>query len=229
VDEAGAEFLLCAHLLAHRVIALTLDGRYLWGLDCPMRSGFYKEVSEFKPTAAVVGPDGSIYVADGYGASVIHQFDTRRRYVKSFGGEDCGANALRNCHGLSIDARGPEPLLLVCDRRNRRLVHFNLEGRFLGVVAGDLRRPCSITFHEGLLAVAELEGSVVLLDSRNTVIKRLGDNPDKHSWANYELPLAGWKNNFFNAPHGICFDTEGKLYVSEWSRFGRLIRVHAFS
>ena len=163
IEEGGEEFLVCAHLLQHRVVKLTLDGRVLWSVGAPPESGLYSAPEDFKPTAAVLAPEGSLFVADGYGASVIHQFDPQRRYVKSFGGAEAGPGQLRNCHGLALDPRGPEPRLLVCDRRNRRLVHYDLDGRFAGVLAEGLRRPCGLAFCGEFLAVAELEGRVAIL------------------------------------------------------------------
>ena len=154
VEGDGEEFLLCAHLLAHQVVKLALDGGILWTLNYPAESGLYQQREDFKPTAVVPGPDGSLFVADGYGASVIHHFDARRRYLKSFGGAEAGIGQLRNCHGLALDQRKLQPLLLVCDRRNRRLVHYDLDGRFVKVIAEALRRPCSVTFWGDWVAVA---------------------------------------------------------------------------
>lgn len=224
VEEAEEEFLLCAHLMAHQVVKLTLDGRVVWKIEFPTESGCYQQRDDFKPTAVVGGPNGSIFVADGYGASVIHEFDSQRRYLKSFGGVDAGVGQLRNCHGLALDMHGPLPRLLVCDRRNRRLVHFDLEGRFVGVVAEGLRRPSSVAFSGDLLAVAELEGRVSLLDRGYRCVAVLGDNPDQTLWANYDITPAQWRPGMFNAPHGMCFDRDGHLFVQEWNRTGRLTR-----
>ncbi|MEI8042062.1 MAG: hypothetical protein WCL11_11685 [Verrucomicrobiota bacterium] len=224
-EEAGAEFLLCAHLLAHRVVMLTLDGQVVWTLGAPMESGVYQCPEEFKPTAVVKGPEGTLFVADGYGASVVHQYDRDRRYVKSFGGPEAGAGQLRNCHGLALDTRGPEACLLICDRRNRRLVHYDLEGRFVGVLAENLRRPCSAAFGGSSVAVAELEGRVTLLDEQNRVVARIGDNPDTSQWAQYEALPETWRDDVFIAPHAVCFDTAGNLFVSEWNAQGRLSKI----
>jgi sugar lactone lactonase YvrE len=227
-EEAGEEFLLCAHLAAHRVVKLTLDGRLVWTLGAPMESGLYRVPEDFKPTAAVLGPDGELFIADGYGASVVHQFDEHRRYLKSFGGPEAGAGQLRNCHCLALDQRKSQPLLLVCDRRNRRLVHYDLNGRFVGVMAENLRRPCSVSFFGDYLAVAELEGRVAILDRADHIVALLGDNPDQTQWANYEVPSSEWQPGVFNAPHSVCFDPDGNLVVSEWNHTGRITRLLQF-
>jgi len=218
----GEEFLLCTHLTRHRIVQLTLDGRLLWQLGAPLESGFYQNASEFKPTAAVFGPDGCLFVADGYGASVVHQFDPQRKYVQSFGGAQAGEGQLRNCHGLTLDTRGPEPLLLICDRRNRRLVHFDLAGNFVGVPAENLRRPCGVAIFGDHLAVAELEGRVAILDRHHRLVAAIGDNPDTRQWAQYEVPAAAWQPGICIAPHAVDFDLQGNLFVSEWNASGRL-------
>jgi hypothetical protein len=220
----GADRWLACHLAGNRVMLLGRNGRPVWTLGAPIESGHYRHAAEFKPTAAVLAPDGSLYVADGYGASVIHHFAPDRRYLRSFGGEEAGAGQLRNCHGLALDTRGAEPRLLVCDRRNRRLVHFTLDGAFAGVLAENLRRPCSVAFHVHLLAVAELEGRVTILDDNHQPVATLGDNPDPSRWAHYEIPRGDWAPDRFNAPHSVAFDAAGNLFVQEWNRTGRLTR-----
>lgn len=229
VEENGEEFLVCAHLLQHRVIKLTREGRMLWSLGAPMESGLYRGVEDFKPTAAVVAPDGSLFVADGYGTSVIHQFDARRCYVKSFGGAEAGLGRLHNCHGLALDQREPQPCLLVCDRRNRRLVHYDLNGNFLRVLAEGLRRPCSVAFAGEFFAVAELEGRVTLLNRAHQTVMVLGDNLDQTARAAYDLPPAQWRDGIFNAPHGICSDAAENLFVLEWNSTGRLTKLAKIS
>jgi len=224
-EEEGEEFLVCTHLLQHRIVKLTRAGHGLWSLGAPMESGLYRGPDDFKPTAAVVAPDGSLFVADGYGASVIRQFDAWRRHVKFFGGADAGPGQLCNCHGLSLDCRGSQPLLLICDRRNRRLVHYDLDGRFIGVLVEELRRPCSVAFVGEFLAVAELEGRVTILDRENRSVAVLGDNPDQTQWANYDVPPVRWHDGIFNAPHSVCFDAQGNLFVSEWNSTGRLTKL----
>lgn len=224
VVHHGKQRWLACHLAGNRVVLLENDGRTVMALSCPLESGFYQDHAGFHPTAALLAPDGSFHVADGYGASVIHHFDTLGRYLKSFGGEEAGEGQLRNCHGLALDTRGPEPLLLVCDRRNRRLVHFSLDGRYIGTLASGMRRPCNVAFHGDFLAVAELEGRVSILDRDNRTVATVGDNPDRAQWANYEVPPDQWHLEFLNAPHSVAFDHEGNLLVQEWNRWGRSSR-----
>lgn len=223
-DENGEQFLYGAHLKARRAVKLKLDGTLVWAIDFEKvnASGKYQEAKQFSPTAIAVAPDGSVYIADGYGQNWIHRFDKDQTYVASFGGPGTEPGKFKTCHGMALDPRGDKPLLLVADRENRRLQHFDLDGKFVAVVTTDLRRPCALSFHDGKVAVAELEGRVTILDEKNQQVAHLGDNPNKDQWANYHVPPADWKPGIFNAPHGVSFDHEGNVYVLDWNASGRV-------
>jgi len=225
VEESGEPFLYAAHLAGHEALKLGLDGTAVWTLGVPMESGAYKTAEDYHPTAIVPAPDGSLFVADGYGTSLIHKYDKDRKYLKSFAGNGQEDGKVRTCHGLAIDVRGPKPLLLVCDRENRRLVHFDLDGNFVDTVATNLRRPCSVAFKGDHLAVAELEGRVTILDAKNAEIAHLGDNPDVSQRANFGVPPSSFHDGIFTAPHGLAFDDAGDLYVQDWNQSGRVSRL----
>jgi DNA-binding beta-propeller fold protein YncE len=223
-DENGEQFLYAAHLKGRQALKLKLDGSVVWAIPFEKfnESGKYQKKEQFSPTAIAVGPDGSVYVADGYGQNWVHKFDKDQKYVMSFGGQGTEPGKFKTCHGIALDKRGEKPLLLVCDRENRRLQHFDLDGKFVDVVAQNLRRPCSMSFHNGQVAVAELEARVTILDKQNKEIAHLGDNPNKQQWANYNVPPADWHQGIFTAPHGVSFDRQGNVYVMDWNASGRV-------
>jgi len=223
--EGDREFLYGAHLKGNEVVKLALDGTLLWKIGVPVESGLYKATADFKPTAVAVGPDGRIYVADGYGASVIHLFDAERHYVRTIGSKGTGDGQFQTCHGLALDLRGAAPQLLVCDRENRRLVYLDLEGRFVKTLATGLRRPCSVALAGEFTAVAELEGRVAVLDRTGAIVATLGDNPDKAQWAKFKIAPEFWRDGIFVAPHGLAFDAAGNLYVQDWNYVGRLTKL----
>ena len=223
-DEGGDQFLYAAHLKGKQALKLKLDGTVVWSIPFEKfnESGKYQNKDQFKPTAIAVAPDGSVFVADGYGQNWVHKFDKDQKYLMSFGGPGKEPGKFNTCHGLAIDKRGEKPLLLVADRANRRLQHFDFDGKFVDVAAENLRLPCAMSFRNGQVAVAELEGRVTILDKDNKEVAHLGDNPDLKQRANYNVPPDQWKPGIFTAPHGVSFDHLGNVYVMDWNASGRV-------
>lgn len=226
-EEDGEQFIYAAHLAGSRIVKLDLDGSVVWSIDGPpMESGKYDNPGQYKPTSVAVAPNGDIFVADGYGTNWIHQYNADREYIRSFGGPGNEPGKFQTCHGIAIDDRDDEPKLLVADRENRRLQHFDLEGNFLAVITEGLRRPCSMSIRGDRIAVAELAGRVAVIDGTNEVISTLGDNPNNSQRANFNVPPEQWKEGVFTAPHGVSYDADGNLYVMDWNRSGRVSRLN---
>ncbi|MFO1078733.1 MAG: peptidase [Planctomycetota bacterium] len=224
--EDGQEVLYLAHTARHEVVKTRLDGTVLWTLGWPEASGVYEQEDQFKPTAVAVAPDGRIYVADGYGRSWVHEYDAERKYVKSFGGRGTEPGKMQTPHGLWMDTRGKQPLLLVCDRENHRLQWFDLDGTFVRLMDKDLRRPCNVwPLGDGGLAVADLAGRVSILGKDDVPIVHLGDNPDEKKRAQNGIVREQWKDGEFLSPHSVCADAQGNLYVMDWNFLGRITKL----
>jgi hypothetical protein len=230
--EGGREFIYGALNKSAKIVKLTLDGKVEWEIGKPVQSGFYdqpadpkKKPSNYSPTGIAVGPDGRIYVADGYGASVIHVYSADRKYLKTIGTRGEGDNQFKTCHGIALDTRFSPARLLVADRENKRLVHLDLDGKWLGVVTTDLRRPCAMSFRGDFVAVAELQGRVAIIDKAGKVVSTLGDNPDQKQWAAFKLEPQFWQDGIFIAPHGLTFDRDGNLFVQDWNFVGRFTKL----
>ena len=176
-------------------------------------------------TAVTVAPDGSIFAATGYGANIVHKFDAAGKLLKSFGSKGADEKQFNTSHGLAIDTRFGDARLLVADREKRRLVHFDLEGNWMGVHAVNLRRPCSISILGETVAVAELEARVTILDKTGTPVAFLGDNPNPAQWANFGVSPQEQQLGIFTAPHGLSFDKSGNLYVQDWNKTGRITKL----
>jgi DNA-binding beta-propeller fold protein YncE len=176
-------------------------------------------------TAVTVAPDGSIFAAMGYGSNIVHKFDAAGKLLKSFGSKGPADEQFNTPHGIAIDTRFDEPRLLVADREKRRLVHFDLEGNWIGVHATNLRRPCAVSVLGDVVAIAELESRVTIIDKSGAPVAFLGDNPDKTQWANFGVPPEQQKLGIFTAPHGLSFDKAGNLYVQDWNRTGRVTKL----
>ena len=205
-------------------IKLTVDGTVVLKITAPPEAGF-KAPNEWRLTAAVPAPDGSIFIANGYGDSRIFRFDRNGNYKGSFAEKGNGEGQLDCSHGLTLDLRYAQPLLLICDRENRRLCHFDLDGKYVRTVTQHLRRPCQISFNGDHAIVSELEGRVTVLDGDNAPIAFLGDNPQKPQWANYDIDPRDIKSGAFSAAHGCFIDSAANIFVSDWNHTGRVTKL----
>lgn len=205
-------------------VKMKTDGTVVQKITAPPQAGF-KTPNEWRLTAAVPGPDGRILIANGYGDSRIFHFDKNGEYRGEWGGKGTSDGLFDCCHGLAVDTRYDQPLLLVCDRENRRLCHFDLDGKFVGTVTQHLRRPCQVSFHGEFAVVSELEGRVTILDKYNTPVAFLGDNPKKSQWANYQLRPDEIGTTFFSSAHGCYIDQQANIYISDWNQTGRVTKL----
>jgi hypothetical protein len=205
-------------------VKMKLDGAPVLKVTAPPEAGF-KAPNEWRLTAALPAPDGSIFIANGYGDSRIFRFDRNGNFQTSYSGKGSDPGLLNCSHGLALDVRYDQPLLLVCDRENRRLCHFDLDGKYVATVAQHLRRPCQVSFHGDYAVVSELEGRVVILDRDNVPVAFLGDNPQKTQWANYDVDPGSIAPINFSAAHGCFIDSEANVYISDWNRTGRVNKL----
>jgi hypothetical protein len=205
-------------------VKMKTDGTIVQKITAPPEAGF-KTPNEWRLTAAVPAPDGSIFIANGYGDSRLFRFDKSGNYRASYGGKGTTEGLFDCSHGLAVDTRYDQPLLLVCDRENRRLCHFDFDGKFVRTVTEHLRRPCQVSFHGDYALVSELEGRATILDRDNTPVAFLGDNPQKSQWANYQLQPGEIAPAFFSAAHGCHIDQQANIYVSDWNHIGRVTKL----
>ncbi len=211
-----------------RVVEFDLSGQLIRELTVPPHPNYADH--RYSPTAVVVDPvclggDGRIWVADGYGQSLVHVFDPDGTYLQTLVGEfDCP-------HALLIDRRRDEPELYVVDRENGRLQVYGLDGVFRRTVgAGLLRRPASIATSGSQLFVAELEARLAVLDADDELLYYVGAD-------DVAAGRAGWPNaiaddgrtvrpdlttGFFNSPHGLAVNAHGDPIVAEWLIGGRV-------
>jgi hypothetical protein len=208
-------------------VKTTLEGKDVFRLTYPEESGLYNEESEYRPTNVATAPNGDFYVADGYGKSWIHQYEASGRYLRSFGGPGKERGQTLCSHGLMVDTRRADPLLVVADRTNRRLQYFTLDGRHVRFVTDEMRAPCHFHRRGKELLVPDLESRVTLLDEHDRLVVHLGDGG--HYQGIRDKPREAFTPGKFVAPHSAIYDHAGNIFVVEWVEVGRVTKLRKLS
>lgn len=216
------------------MIKMTLKGEEVFRIGYPRESDLYKmgpdgrPLTLFSPTNVSIAPNGDIYLADGYGSSTISQYDPKGKHIRTFGGAGKGPGQMLKPHGLIVDTRGKEPVLLVADRSNNRLQTFTMDGKHLSF-GGGINRPCHFAERNGVLLIPDLAARVTLMDRNNRVIVHLGEDTS----GTWEELRKQSRDKFipgkFVSPHGACFDHEGNIFVAEWVEVGRITKLRKVS
>lgn len=222
----GLPYIYGVSRLTQTVVQIGLDGRMVLTIPASAIPAQYKKDDKqaINLTGIAVTAGGDIYVTDGYGLDFIHRFDKTGRYLASFGGKGAPWN-FDQCHKIALDPRFTPVRLLCTDRRHNRLVHMGLDGAVLGVVAENLRLPSALAVRGDELAVGELQGRVTLLDKHGGVIAHIGANENADEIRTNKAAPEIWKNDRFYAPHGLTYDADGNLLVTEFNLWGRVSKV----
>ncbi len=220
-----------------RAVLVSLDDGTIQGeISTPEHEAYERDA--WCPTAVAVdeprlGGSGEIWVADGFGKSLLHRFTRDGKLLATLDGSESG-RVFNTPHDVVIDRRRATPELYVADRTNGRIAVFGLGGDYLrDVGAGILTSPSGIATSGDLLFVTELHGRVAVFDGDDEFIGQLGetDRPESEVWPN---ALDNVGNTVrppnllpgqFNSPHGVATDARGTVYVTEWLIGGRLVRL----
>ena len=221
--DEGGEFIFATVLGEQKIIKTKLDGSVV--MEIPTSEFPADKVGKgLKLTNCDVAPNGDIYAVDGYGADWIFVFNRAGKFKKVFGGK-VEPLMLNNAHKIFIDRRFEPARVMICDRKNNRLLHTDLEGKLIGVIASEgLRRPSSASFHGDLMCVAEIAGRVSVWDKEGKLVAELGANDNQDQVNTPKVEPADWKQGTVTSPHGITFDNDGNILETEWNKFGRVLR-----
>ena len=225
VNENGEEFLFLTDYARHQVFKTTLDGRVLLTLDAPFESGRFVHADQYKPTHVIPAPDGSFYVLDGYGTSLVLHYDAQGQTVASFRrpGQDAGEHqrGARRCR------RPPRP-------RPAHAAHHLAAGRLDQAfpawtarpwVRSRCRTPCPATWcsRADAIYVPQLRmtdgkstGFLTILDLHDKVVSNPGGAAAVYGTDGKLQPLQQ-TSPLFRHPHGLVVDDEGSIYVAQWN------------
>jgi len=228
--EGSTEFLYLCDTARGLVVKATLDGEEVFTIRYPEQSEAYKpgpdgKRPKYSPTNLAIGPNGDLYVGDGYGSSYINQYNNKGEYIRTFGGKGKGAGQVDCPHGIIVDRRGSTPILTVADRANKRIQRFTLDGKHIDFVSGT-NLPCHFNyFKNGDVVIPDLGARVTLMDAKNQVIAHLGDDSESKWRDTRKLSRDHFTPGKFVAPHGACFDHKGNIFVVEWVEVGRVTKL----
>ncbi|HEY1375367.1 MAG TPA: hypothetical protein VGF55_01155 [Gemmataceae bacterium] len=209
-----------------RVYKTDLKGKVLYTLGPGVKETSTSAPFDFvSPTDVAVGPNGDVYVVDGYGSQLVHRFDKNFKLVKTIGGRspkeddkkppaDRTHGKFNTVHGVWVNTLKKEPELYLADRVNDRIEVYSLDLEYKRTIPG-VRKPCCFYQHAGHLYVPELGARVSILDADDKYIARLGDGADVKAADIKKHP------DKFATPHALTVDSRGDLYVIEWLPFGR--------
>lgn len=226
-DEEGTEYIYGARNNDREGIKFRArDGKIVLRLGFPKESGLNLE--KFNPTAITVGPNGDIFLSDGYASDKIFKFDKNGKYLMHFGTKGNGLKEFNTAHGMTLDTRYEPARLLICDRNHQpkgRLLHYDLNGNFIAEVITGLGMPTAVAIQGDYVSVPDLHGRLVILDKSNTIMAVLGHNEDPKQRANYNVKQESWREGVFSGTHGSYWDKGGSLYVQDWNVSGRIMKL----
>ncbi len=174
-------------------------GKRGWGMPLILRAPFNQ------PTGFGLGPDGEMFVSDGYANFLIHKFSPEGDLLNTWGDPGTGPGQFACPHNLGVDRHGT---VYVCDRENSRVQVFSNDGEFMTMWEGG-GRPSDIwmDWENDIVYLAEGRGNlghprISVRDLEGNILSEFGDVED-----GVKTGLAG--------AHGIGSDSKGNIYATE--------------
>ncbi|TQO39676.1 secreted protein [Arenibacter algicola] len=232
-EVGGEEYLYITDPGSGRVLKSTLEGDVVFELDAPDKIGEYDGKMFFRPTETAIGPNGDIYVADGYGSQYILQYNSEGEFIRKFGGDSfLQLDKFKQVHGVTLDTRDPNnPSLLCTARIKNSFKRFSLDGKYLEsfylpgafvsrpVIDGDnIYSGVCFGMEKGNYNLALNKGFVTILDRENKVVSNPGGTKPKYK--NGKLKLMLQHQTVFKNCHDVCVDGDKNLYVCQWNANG---------
>ncbi len=232
-NENGNEFLYITDPSNGRVLKTTLEGNIILEIKNPQKVGVYSEYMPYRPTETAIGPQGDIYIADGYGSQFILQYDSKGQFIRKFGGDSfLQPDKFKQAHGVALDTRDPNNPTLICSARIKNsFKRFSLDGKYLEtyyIPGAYISRPViddddiysAVCFgmEKGNYNLMMNKGFITIMNKENRVISNPGGSKPKYR--NGKLDLILQEEPVFKQCHDVCVDDDKNLYVCQWNAGG---------
>jgi sugar lactone lactonase YvrE len=190
----------------------------------PAEDGRFRQVTD-----VAFGPDGDIFISDGYINSRIAKADKDGNWIKSWGNRGTNPGEFNTPHNIAADAKGN---VYVADRGNRRIQVFDSEGKFLRIITVDVpfdenarpaigNKPDLKTYQQVQTFVPGAPWTVCITPPPNQVLY----TSDAYPGRVYKLSLdgkvlgllgqSGKQLKQFGWIHAIACPSENEIYVAE--------------
>ena len=217
------ETLYCTDDDDHTVRQCTLDGKVLMTIGTPGEAAPYQSGDPFhRPTDVAIDPNtGELYISDGYGNSRVHKYSPDGRLLFSWGTAGTNPGEFNIVHNIATDKDG---WVYVADRENHRIQIFDSNGRYETQWV-NMHRPCAIYISpDQHVYVGELGAGMKV----NIDLPNIGPRISVYNTSGKLLARMGAgfgeEPGQFMAPHGICLDSRGDLYLGEvaWTNLNNI-------
>jgi DNA-binding beta-propeller fold protein YncE len=182
----------------HTLRKCTTDGRVLQTWGTPGLPGAPGAPFN-RPTWAMTGPSGALYVTDGYGQSRVHKFAPSGELLLSWGEPGSDPGQFNLPHAVWIDRN---ERVFVVDRENHRIQVFDSDGGYLSEWNGFERPQGIFVDADDIVYIAEARPRISILTLEGVVLSEWGEAGDA-------------PGQFKQFPHALWVDSHGDLYVGE--------------
>jgi len=206
----------------------TVGGRVIMSLPKPHEIGVYSEEERYVPTETAIGPNGDIYIADGYGSQFILQYDMEGKFIRKFGGRGDEDHQFQTAHGVTLDDRDKDnPTLLCTSRAHNAFKRYSLEGEYLETIFLPGAYVCrAVVDDENVYAgvcwsrlkylnQTPNSGFVTILNGENKPVSNPGGS--RPVVENGELQIMVQTVPIFKHCHDVCIDDDKNIYVCQWN------------
>ena len=190
----------------------------------PAEDGRFRQVTD-----VAFGPEGDIFISDGYINSRIAKADKDGNWIKSWGNRGTNPGEFNTPHNIAADAKGN---VYVADRGNRRIQVFDSEGKFLRIITVDVpfdenarpaigNKPDLKTYQQVQTFVPGAPWTVCITPPPNQVLY----TSDAYPGRVYKLSLdgkvlgvlgqSGKQLKQFGWIHAIACPSENEIYIAE--------------